>query len=62
MYALTVHRLKKQIKAMSKHNLLKNKSTNTVNLVTKPFLRRQTGSPNTLNKLSTINSNYGNGH
>jgi hypothetical protein len=49
MYALTVHRLKKQIKECQTQ-FAQEQITNTVNLVAKPFLRRQTSSNNTLNK------------
>jgi 5-hydroxytryptamine receptor 2 len=51
MYALTVHRLKKQIK-QCQSQFAQEQINNTANLVTKPFLRRQTASTNVLNTFS----------
>jgi len=48
MYTLTVYRLKKQIK-QCQTQFAQEQITSTVNLITKPFLRRQTASTNTLN-------------
>jgi hypothetical protein len=47
MYALTVYRLKKQIK-QCQTQFAQEQITNTVNLITKPFLQRQIASTNTL--------------
>jgi hypothetical protein len=55
MYALTVHRLKKQIK-QCQTQFAQAQITNTVNLVAKPFLQRQTSSTNTLNTSSQLRS------
>jgi hypothetical protein len=50
-YALTVHRLKKQIK-QCQTQFAQEQINNTINIAAKPFLRRQTASTNTLNKPS----------
>jgi len=55
MYALTVYRLKKQIK-QCQTQFAQEQITNTVNLITKPFLRRQTASTNTLHSSSQSKS------
>jgi hypothetical protein len=51
MYALTVRRLKEQIKQCQTH-FAQEQITNTVNLISKPFLRRQAANTNFLNTSS----------
>jgi hypothetical protein len=51
MYALTVYRLKQQIKQCQRQ-FAQEQITNTISLVSKPFLRRQTASANVFNTSS----------